>query len=443
MNLLNKFKKLSQLKRNVFSGTFLAGIHIILLFIAYPIYIKYLGIERYGLWAVISVVLSFSQMGDLGINEAIIKYTAEEYGKKNFQEIGSYIVTASLILIIPSLLIIIILTIFNENILDLLKLSTSIRQEVKYIIPFFGILTSLIFYSNIIWGALKGIGRVDLANYIFAIVQLLQVIISIILIILGLGIWGLLLGNFVLYIFLFILCFLILKKVFKLTIFKVSYFDIRKIKKLIKFGGTIFGSKLIAIVLDPFNRIIITRFIGLSAVAYYDISLKVVKNLRSLFQMGLYATMPKVSELSSGNIGRNFGISNIHKKGIKFVLFFALPLFVLMFLVGKPVLNLWLGDSYNFNILVSLRVFLVAYFVNLLSVPAYYLFMGLGKVRVCFYNIMIQSLINIVFIGFIVIFIKNINLIEVVLICSSSLIISAIYVLIKFRIFEKSLFKGK
>jgi O-antigen/teichoic acid export membrane protein len=441
MNILNKLKKTSQFKKNVFSGTFLAGLHIILLLIAYPLYIRYLGIERYGLWALISVVISFSQMGDLGINEAIIKYTAEEYGKKKFQEIESYITTAILILIIPSLLIIAALTIFNKNILDLLGLTADLRQEVKYLIPLFGVLTSLIFYSNIIWGALKGVGRVDLANYLFSICSLLQILISVILIILGLGIWGLFLGNLFLYIFLFILCLLILKKVFKLSIFKVSYFDIRKTKRLIKFGGAMFGSKVIAMLLDPFNRIIITRFIGLSAVAYYDISLKVVKNIRSLFQMGLYATMPKVSELNSGDVNPNLKISNIYSKGIRFILFFSLPLFAIIFIMGRPILNLWLGDNYNFNILISLRFFLVAYFINLLSVPAYYLFMGLGKVRICFYHIIIQSLFNTAFIGFIIFFTKKIDFVEVVLVCSISLIISAIYILIQFKIFEKRVLK--
>jgi len=443
MYLLNKYKKLSQLRKNVFSGSLLAGIHIILLLVAYPIYIRYLGVERYGLWALISVVLSFSQLGDLGINEAVIKYTAEEYGKKNFKEIESYIVCAGLLLIIPSLISIAALTIFNENILDLLKLTATLRQEVKYLIPLFGILTSLIFYSNILWGALKGVGRVDLANYIFAICNLLQVIISVTLIVLGLGVWGLYLGNLVLYIFLFTLCFLKLKKEFKLRLFKIDYFDIGKIKKLTKFGGTIFGSRAVAMFLDPFNRIIVSRFIGLSAVAYYDIALKAVLSLRSLFEMGLTATMPRVSELNSGSVNPKLEISNIHRKGIKFILVFALPLFVLMFLFGKPVLNLWLGTSYNFDILISLRVFLAAYFVNLICIPAYYIFMGLGKVRICFYNILIQSLINIAFIVFLVVFLKKINLLEVVLVCSAGIIISALFVLIKFKIFEKNLLRVK
>lgn len=328
--------------------------------------------------------------------------------------------------------------IFNENILNLLKLTAGLHKEVKYLIPMFGILTSLIFYSNITWGALKGVGRADLANYIFAFSKLLQVMISIILIVLGLGVWGLFLGNFVLYVFLFIFCFFILRKVFKLEIFRFNHFDIRKIKKLIKFGGTMFGGRIIVMFLDPFNRIFIARFANLSAVAYYDISLKAVMGLRSLFEMGLRNIMQKVSELNSRSLNSRLEISNIHNKGMKFILFFASPLFVSMFLFGKPVLNLWLGDSYNLDILISLRIFLVAYFINLLCVPAYYIFMGLGRVRLCFYHAMIQSLINVAFIVFTIIFLKKIEYIGVVLACSTGVIASSLFVLVKFKILKKN-----
>jgi len=91
---LNKYENLSQLKKNVFSGSFSAGINILVTFIAYPIYLKYLGAEKYGLWATVSVVLAFSQIGQLNIGIAITKYVAGEYGKRNFRAITEYVSTS-------------------------------------------------------------------------------------------------------------------------------------------------------------------------------------------------------------------------------------------------------------------------------------------------------------------------------------------------------------
>ena len=106
--LKNTYAKLPQLKKNVLSGSVLAGSNILLLLIAYPVYIKYLGAEQYGLWATLSVVVYFSQLGDLGINNALIKYIGGEFGKGNYKGITEYATTAFCILIIPSFLILLI-----------------------------------------------------------------------------------------------------------------------------------------------------------------------------------------------------------------------------------------------------------------------------------------------------------------------------------------------
>ena len=45
--------------------------------IAYPVYLGFLGYEKYGLWLTLATVLSFSQLGKLGINHAVIKVVAE------------------------------------------------------------------------------------------------------------------------------------------------------------------------------------------------------------------------------------------------------------------------------------------------------------------------------------------------------------------------------
>jgi len=82
MNFINRYKKISQLKKNVFSGSILSGIDILITMASYPFYLKYLSAEKYGLWTIVSVVLSFSQLGQLRIAPAVVKYVAGDYWKK-------------------------------------------------------------------------------------------------------------------------------------------------------------------------------------------------------------------------------------------------------------------------------------------------------------------------------------------------------------------------
>ena len=76
------FKKLlsSQLRINMASGVVVTVISAVAMMAAYPIYLRFLGYEKYGVWLVLATVLSFAQLGNLGIGQAVMKMVAEEHG---------------------------------------------------------------------------------------------------------------------------------------------------------------------------------------------------------------------------------------------------------------------------------------------------------------------------------------------------------------------------
>ncbi len=387
----NKYAKLSQLKKNVLSGSVLAGTNIILLLIAYPVYLKYLGAEKYGLWATLSVVVFFSQLGELGINNALIKYVAGEFGKRNYKEITKYTTTAFCILIIPSFLILLIVFLFTTQIIIFLGLKPSYASEAERLIPLIGLLSVFILFVELIKGILMGVGRVDISNYVFLLGRIIQVVGSVILIIGGLGIWGLYFGTVSAYVITFIIYLYILCIRYKIKIFRIDSFAKSCFNNLLIFGGTMFSARLVSMLMEPFNKVIISKYIGLPEVTYYELALRGAVSLRSLYEMGLKAIMPKVSQLQQELHDIKDTVKKIHKQSIQFILFFALPAFCGLFVLAKFVLFVWLGNSYNPQISMALRWFLFGYIINLFSVPSYYIFMGLNKVSLCFYAALLRS----------------------------------------------------
>ena len=77
------FKKLfsSQLRINMLSGTATTIVNIIVMAVGYPLYLHFLGYEQYGVWLVLTTVLSFASLGTLGIGTAVMKLVAEEHGR--------------------------------------------------------------------------------------------------------------------------------------------------------------------------------------------------------------------------------------------------------------------------------------------------------------------------------------------------------------------------
>jgi len=66
----------SQLRINMASGVAATIINIAVLAVGYPIYLHFLGYEKYGVWLVLATVLSFAQLGNLGIGQAVMKLVA-------------------------------------------------------------------------------------------------------------------------------------------------------------------------------------------------------------------------------------------------------------------------------------------------------------------------------------------------------------------------------
>lgn len=434
--LFDRYKQLSLLKKNILSGSILAGTNIGLMLIAYPIYLKYLGTELYGLWATVSIIVFFSRLGDLGINNALIKYVAAEFGKGNYQKITEYSTTSILILIIPSILIILILFIFTTEIVTLLGLKASYVGHAEKLIPMIGLLSIFILFVELVKGILMGIGRVDISNYIFMSGQIIRVIISVGLIIGGFGIWSLFWGNALSSALIFLVYVYILRFAYKIKIFRLKSYTKNCAGELLRFGGTMFSARIVSMLMEPFNKVIISRYIGLAEVSYYEIGLRGATQLRSLYEMGLKAIMPRVSELQQKTSNFRQAVAKIHKKCLLFITLFALPVFIVLFILSNIVLSLWLRERYNPQISTALRWFLFSYFINLQIVPIYYIFMGIGKAKYCFLAHLITSASNIIIISILIT--MNITGFSLFIGAQSfSIIISAIIIILLFARFLK------
>ncbi|RLC36128.1 hypothetical protein DRH29_05185 [candidate division Kazan bacterium] len=410
---------------------------MLLVLIAYPIYLKYLGVEQYGLWATLSVVVFFSQLGELGVNSALIKYVAVEFGGNNYDGITKYTTTAFCIMIVPFSLIILLLYLLKGQIVGFLELKYIYIDVAKKLIPLMGFLAFFIMVVELAKGVMMGIGRMDIANYIFLLGRVLQVFTSVFLIIYGLKIWGLYLGAAFAYAVIFILYIYILCFHYRITIFKVNRVAKKCLYDLLAFGGVLFSARLIKMLVQPFNKIIITKYIGLSEVTYYELATKAALGLRSFYDIGLKAVMPKVSELQRKGNDSKRAIRNIYKQSAKFIVYFAMPVFCMLFILANYILLVWLRERYDPKIAMALRFFVFAYLFNLFSVPCYYICMGINKVQYCFYSASLRSLLVSGIIVFFIVVGMPLSLKIVVAIDSFAIVAGALYLITMYHILDK------
>lgn len=385
----------SQLRRNMSSGVIFVAINIIMLLVSYPIYLHFLGYEKYGLWLILATVLGFAQLGLLGVNQAVMKLVAEDYGRGDIKGIQSYVMMAILMLAATGMTALTVILVFRTQIVSAFGLSGENAKIVFTFLPYIGLLSVYVFLVLVLVATLSGIGRMDQSNYIQAVGRLTAVGLSVLLLFRGGGVESLLIGNAFSYLVVHIVSVVMIRRQANLQLWRLSNWDGQRMKKLLSFGTGVFGGSLINMLLDPFNRLILSRYAGPAAVPIYDIAFRGAMQVRSIWETGLRAMMPEVSRINAAeDTITSDRITSINRKAVRLIFVLGVPTFAVLFVFADILLKVWLRASFVDGLIPAFRIMIVASFISLVGVPAYYTHMGCGRVRHCFISMGIQSLIN-------------------------------------------------
>lgn len=419
----------SQLRINMFSGVTSTGANVLLTIVGYPSYLHYLGYEKYGVWLVLSTILTFTQLSNLGIGSAVMKFVAEENGHKNTNGIQNYVTTAIIALLVTGIIALLITFIFRRPIVGLFKLDAGNVVTCVRLLPYMGGLSIYVFIVQIFSATLSGLGRMDLANYCDLVGRIIALAVSISLLASGWGIEGMLLGSFLSYLFIHLSTQFFVRRLQPFHFFKISNFSRQCLQNLLHTGGGMFGSSLVSMLLGPFNKLMLSRYVGVAAVPLYEMSYNGSMLLRNLMEAGFRAISPEISRLS-GNMNTDTvsRIKHINSRAVKLVWLYGAPYFALLLLLIDPALKLWLGQRYVDSLQAVFRIMLVGVFISLLCVPSYYVLLGLGRTKQIFVSNAVQSCTNALLIFAVLLLGFKLSVYVVAISVSTGMVLAQLYI---------------
>ncbi|MCP4117810.1 MAG: MATE family efflux transporter [Desulfobacteraceae bacterium] len=382
--VLSRFKQLffSQLRLNMLSGAISMGIGIVASAIKYPIYIHFLGYEQYGVWLILSTILTFAQMGLLGIGTAINKLVAEEYGRNNVEAIQAYFITALSMLTVISVPLLGSSIVFKRQIAALMGLQGENLVLVAGLLTYMAIFSIGVLAYQILNSVLAGIGRIDLANYSQSTLQILPLLISIPLLIADKGIVSLLLANAVAYVVVFALDFIRINRIVHIDLLSIKSFSWQSLQRMMSFCSTIFMGYMSTMIVLPITKIAITRLIGVEGVPVFELAYRIGMQTRSLFEVAFKALMPEISRLSSSwSPESNLRIESIISKAYRIIYFCAIPLYLIVLMFAEDIFRIWLSADYNSMITDVFEIMLISYFISVFGLIKYYTLMGMGFIN--------------------------------------------------------------
>jgi len=385
----------SQLRVNMTSGVVRTGVNIATFAISYPVYLHFLGLEVYGLWLMLAVVLALARLGMLGLNQAVMKLVAEEHGRNDVDAIAGYVTTALAALTLTGGAATALIVALRVPIAGALKLDAGMTAEALSLLPYIGLLSLYVFLVEAYNATLSGVGRMDLANLMQMFGRVSTLVVAVGFLLFDFGVYSLLAGNFFGYAVIHAGTFVGLKKVLNVPVFRPASVSAKHVRRLLSFGGGLSLGEIVNMMFSPFNKFILTRFVGLEVVPIYEVAYRGSMQIRAVLESALRAMLPEISRRSAeATAEATRRVFELLSRARKTIVGLALPLYLFLLALATPLLKLWLRGSYRPALPDVFRIILIGTFFHLLAIPDYYALLGLGKVRQCALAYALQAGVN-------------------------------------------------
>jgi O-antigen/teichoic acid export membrane protein len=345
------------IRRNTVFNIIGAVAPMILALATVPIFLKYIGAERFGVLSLVWLLVGYFGVFDFGLSRTTANQIAKLHGSP--QEVRESVFWTAIWLnvalgVLGGVLLYLVAT---PLISTYFEISGTLRSEILSSLIWVAISVPVATLTGVILGALEGIERFALANSIqvigTAMVQLAPL----------LAYW--LFGSSLEYLVPSIVLaraisggFLFLAVIKTLPICRPRWIDKKIMPELMTYGAWISVSSFISPMLESFDRIFIGMMVGAKSVAYYSVPFNIVDKLRVFPRAIGRAIFPRLSQNGKTD-ARQLTIQSIDT--MIYLMTGAIAPFIP--LVGT-LMSLWVGAEFSSHSILVAHILLIGIWAN-------------------------------------------------------------------------------
>jgi O-antigen/teichoic acid export membrane protein len=348
---------------------------LIVLFLT-PYIVNRLGVERYGIWALLTSLVGYIGFLDLGVGGSYARYISEYYTQKDFSKVNQVINTGFLFCLGLAFILIPLALFFTKPLLIFLKLNPSAYPEINSVF-FWGVVIFSLSNATFVFGSIQtGLQRMELTNLVAVIFTIPYALGCILFLELGYGLKGLMINIGIIWIIQALVNFHIAKKILPGFSFNPFIFKRKMLAELLRFGVKLQVARLSQIVSFQVDKLLITYFLSVGMVTFYDLGSKVTGAIRRLPLLLVSALVPASAEIFAR--GDKEGLNRLYFRGSKYLFAASVPLFFFIVVCSEMIVNVWMGPGYEKASSV-IRILSIGYFFNLITGVASSIALGMGK----------------------------------------------------------------
>lgn len=326
-----------------------------------PFYIKFMGIEAYGLIGIYVSLLTLLSILDMGLSSTLSRELARlSIAKENDQESKNLVRTLEYIYWSIGILIAAGLIISAPLLAHYWIKSQNVpAQIVQQAIMIMGLVVAFQWPASLYDGGLMGLQRQVLMNSVRGIMATVQHAGAVLVL------WLLspsILAYFVWQILISVVQTLLLARCVWASLPatpKNSSFRAALLKKNWKFAAGMTSISFMAVILTQTDKILLSKLLTLTTFGYYMLAFNVANAVGQLVTPIFLALFPKLSQMIASKTGDDANIAALYHRGSQLVSIIILPAAVVLALFSEQVLELWVHDpiiGQNTHLLLSLLV---------------------------------------------------------------------------------------
>jgi O-antigen/teichoic acid export membrane protein len=321
--------------------------------LATPFTIRLLGIEAYGVFSLLNLLISYLSVADLGMGQAAIRFATEAQAKEEAQAEAAVIWTSLVILMIPLGLVTVGLIAAAPSLISRgLKLPVHLHQETIQALRFaaFGLL------AKGMAGVLIAAQYVRMRANLYSLVNTLSSVGQIILIPIILFWQG---GVFVAVVI--VTCINLATSIVNAILLKrllpewgKPKIKLQLIRPLLRFGGATSLVTLTGIILFHLEKLMLAQHESVVMLAYYSVAFTLARLLMIFPVVIVPPLLSAFSRLQA--VGAETAVHNLYNQSVRGLWLGLIPTSLVICSCARPVLGLWAGEAFSQHSLYPLYI---------------------------------------------------------------------------------------
>lgn len=368
-----------------------AIVSLVTLFYSYSLITKQLGVDLLGAWALFVSIFALTRFAEFGMSGTVLKFISANLAKNDHIKARANLDTAMIscgVLVGLCLLAMYypFKFIYHQIVGD------SGEQYLDSSLP---ILASIYVWLQAVSGvsklSLDSCQRYDLSTFTI-IISSLVFLLTIKPFVDEFGIVGLAMSNIAHALCILVLSRIALKHVLIHTHFLPRYFSKESWNDMRSYGVKFEIIFMVKIFLEPLTKGLLGKFGGLESLGYFEMANKTVIQVRSLLVSMNQVIIPRVS---FDQVNGKLDIRQMYENNFKIILFVTTYFFIAVLSLLPILQNYWFEQRiFMFEIFSAIA--LVSLFVNTLSIPAYMINLGLGRLNSNVISHALMGIVNII-----------------------------------------------